>query len=821
MVICQHCGTSNRAGATYCNTCGYALKGATVVQPAVKPRRGPTASPLHPTGRLPAQSRLAGVYTITRAIGQGGMAAVYQATDTRNHSQVAIKEMSQDSLSPAEVQEATESFVQEAEMLMGLRHKGLPRVSGHFSEGSRHYLVMEYIEGQTLEQRQTAAGGKALPEREVIAWADQICDVLTYLHGRRPPIIFRDLKPANIMVTPGGRIKLIDFGIARVFTPGRARDTQVLGTPGFAPPEQYGKAQTDPRADVYALGCTLYQLLTGYDPASTPFALPPLNSRNPATSPHVQVAVERATKLDREARFRSAADFQRALTRPDGMYFRTGESAHSLRELVALCQAHPQEAAEHLYERRFDPWLSRWGERQAVKAVLTATMRYSDRAAGLVAFLKAATAPPPSATTSSTASARPASQATRQQPRPQASRRPTQAAASAAPSATASLVTVQPRTIDFGQLKAGQRGTVTITISGQNGASVNGQIIPPPAWVTVDKKAFSGASTLVQLTAETARIAAPGKQYSSLQIVTGAQHIYVPITADIVRAPRATTAPQSSATYATQAHAAAAASATAAGKAGTPQAKHAAPPLGHPLNLGFLGGVMLAMGLSVVTLAFLPSLVALWAPGLLVAGPLMLALLALVALTAIPGALFGSGGKNWQGRIKTTIAGAIIGLAVALATGHTILLAGFALPAALGHVGLDTPLWANPALFAGHPTLPGALLLAAAIISLGATLGAERNTSGVMLRIGNFFRRNSALFSVLGGIIAGGAGAWWLAHGYPVLIPVSVVVGAILGGIICGRVNQIAQSLAKSRQLNQYLRSQKSAAGRPRAKGYP
>lgn len=567
MVKCQHCGTQNRADAAYCNSCGYALKGASVVHPAANAARGRTATPLHPTGRLPFQSRLAGVYIISRAIGQGGMAAVYQATDTRNNSQVAIKEMSQDSLAPSELQEALDSFVQEAEMLMGLRHKGLPRVSGHFSAGSRHYLVMEYIEGQTLEQRQTAAGGKGLPENEVLAWADQICDVLTYLHSRRPPIIFRDLKPANIMVTSKGRIKLIDFGIARVFVPGRTRDTQVLGTPGFAPPEQYGKAQTDPRADVYALGSTLYQLLTGYDPASTPFALPPLNTRNPNVSPHVQVAIERATKLDREGRYRTTADLQRALLRPEGMYFRTGECAHSLRELVALCQAHPQEAAEHLYARRFDPWLSRWGEREVGKAVLTSTMRTSDKAAGLTAFLKAATTPTPAATA---ASARQSGQATRQRPqqpqRPAASAQSarsttTHAAASAAASATATLVVVQPRTIDFGQLKSGQSGTVTITISGQNGAHVNGQIIPPAAWITLDRTSFSGPSTLVRLTAETSRIAARGKLYSNLQIITGTQHIHVPITAEIVRAPRATTAPQSSSPFATQAHAAATAAA--------------------------------------------------------------------------------------------------------------------------------------------------------------------------------------------------------------------------------------------------------------------
>jgi serine/threonine protein kinase len=752
MVNCQHCGTPNRADATYCNSCGYALKGATVIHPAASATRGPAATPLHPTGRLPAQSRLAGCYIITRPVGQGGMAAVYQATDVRNNSQVAIKEMSQDSLAPSELKEALDSFVQEAELLMGLRHKGLPRVSGHFSEGSRHYLVMEYIEGKTLEQRQTAAGGKALPERDVLDWADQICDVLTYLHGRRPPIIFRDLKPANIMVTGSGRVKLIDFGIARVFVPGRTRDTQVLGTPGFAPPEQYGKAQTDPRADVYALGCTLYQLLSGYDPASTPFALPPLNSRNPTVSPHVQVAIERATKLDREGRFRSVADFQKMLMHPEGMYFRTGECAHSLRELVALCQAHPQEAAEHLYARRFDPWLSRWGERQAVKAVLTSTMRTTDHAAGLAAFVKAATAPVTPG--GAAASARTTAQPNRNRSSSQQSGRAwqsargtaTHAAASAAPSATASLVTVQPRTIDFGQLKSGQRGTLTITISGQNGASVNGQIIPPPAWITVDRASFSGTSTLVQLSAETTKIAAPGKQYSSLQIVTGTQHIYVPITAEIVRAPRATTAPQSSATFAKQS--------AAPSLAATSQVKYAAPPLGRPLNLGFLGGILLAMGLSVAALEVLPSLLALWAPGLVVNAPLMLALLALVSIAALPGAVFGTGGKGWSGRLRTTIAGAMIGLLVALATEHGVLLAGFTLPVgAQATLANGQTFWSNPAIFDGRHNLLGALLLAAAMISLGAALGAQRFYSGVMINIGAFFRRNSA-WRRLGGVVA-------------------------------------------------------------------
>ncbi|MGH2516515.1 MAG: protein kinase domain-containing protein, partial [Ktedonobacterales bacterium] len=307
MGTCRFCGTSNRADATFCGHCGGALKpvampsaaGASVYARSAQSAAngGSMHAPINSTGRLPPQAHLAGRYLVLKNVGQGGMAAVYKATNLRSGATVAIKEMSQDGLSPSDLAEALASFRSEAKMLADLRHPNLPRVYESFEDNTRQYLVMEFIDGETLEQRQQRANGAALPQAEVLGWARQLCDVLTYLHNRKPPIIFRDLKPANIMLTPNGQIKLIDFGIARVFAPGRVHDTQVLGTPGFAPPEQYGKAQTDVRADLYALGCTLYQLLTGYDPATTPFNLPPMHSRNAAISPVVQVAIERATKL--------------------------------------------------------------------------------------------------------------------------------------------------------------------------------------------------------------------------------------------------------------------------------------------------------------------------------------------------------------------------------------------------------------------------------------------------------------------------------------------------------------------------------------------
>src|SRR5258708_1068101 len=317
MVKCPHCATENRADATFCNTCGLLLKGGAAPRAASQATPSATpatpsphaSSPTNATGRLAPNAKVRGRYLMLKKVGQGGVAAVYQAHDLRRGISVAIKEMSQDGLPPDELREALASFDAEARLLTRLRHPNLPRVYETFSEQGRQYLVMDYIAGETLEQRQKRLGGGALPEGEVLAWARQICDVLGYLHGQRPPVIFRDLKPANVMLTTDGQIHLIDFGIPRVFGAGRTHDTQVLGTPGFAPPEQYGKAQTDARADVYALGCTLYQLLTGYDPGTTPFNLPPIASRNARLAPTVQRAIERATSLARDQRHPTIADF--------------------------------------------------------------------------------------------------------------------------------------------------------------------------------------------------------------------------------------------------------------------------------------------------------------------------------------------------------------------------------------------------------------------------------------------------------------------------------------------------------------------------------
>jgi serine/threonine protein kinase len=180
-------------------------------------------------------------YLILHAIGRGGMGAVYQAKDLKRHVLCAIKEMSLSMVPPEEQAQAIQNFKIEAKILWGLNHLNLPTFYGFFSENQRYYLVMEYIDGRTLEELLERNGGP-FSERRVLGWARQLCDVLEYLHSQNPPIIFRDIKPGNAMLTRDGQVKLIDFGIARLFRPTGSQDTQLLGTPGFAPPEQYGGA---------------------------------------------------------------------------------------------------------------------------------------------------------------------------------------------------------------------------------------------------------------------------------------------------------------------------------------------------------------------------------------------------------------------------------------------------------------------------------------------------------------------------------------------------------------------------------------------------
>jgi serine/threonine protein kinase len=261
MQSCSICGKDLAQEMRFCSWCGAPINGGTL------------------TGLLAPRSLLHdGRYLIIERVGKGGMAAVYKAQDLHLGQRcVAIKEMSQTGLSGFDLQIAITSFTHEARMLAQLKHPGLPHIYEQFEQAGRRYLVMEFIEGETLEHllEKLRRQGSLLTPQQALAIGRQICIVLDYLHSQQPPIIFRDLKPANIMLTARQQVYLIDFGIARFFRPDQAGDTVALGSPGYAPPEQYRKA-TSPRSDIYSLGAILHQMLSGDDPAQSPFHFKPL-----------------------------------------------------------------------------------------------------------------------------------------------------------------------------------------------------------------------------------------------------------------------------------------------------------------------------------------------------------------------------------------------------------------------------------------------------------------------------------------------------------------------------------------------------------------
>lgn len=311
-VICPNCGLANRNTARFCSGCGRQLArtklmpSSSITQPTPAPGYGLT-------GLLSTMSVLRNRYRILEKRAQGGMAAVYRAADMHLAGKVwAVKEMSDAVITnPLDRQRAVAAFQQEAQMLANLSHANLPKVTDYFSEGGQEYLVMEYIDGQTLDEMLAACGNRPFSEEQVLSWAFQLCDVLEYLHHQG--IIFRDLKPSNIMIDRNGTVRLIDFGIARIFKIGKASDTTAFGTPGYAPPELYSGSQSDVRSDIYSLGATLHTLLTGFDPNQAPFQLPAIRQFNPAVSQETERAVTTALAYKADQRWPNIGAMRSAL----------------------------------------------------------------------------------------------------------------------------------------------------------------------------------------------------------------------------------------------------------------------------------------------------------------------------------------------------------------------------------------------------------------------------------------------------------------------------------------------------------------------------
>lgn len=246
---------------------------------------------------------------------KGGMAIVFMVHDLQDSplSTWALKQLRSQHKSEEDM---LRLFDQEAELLRSLSHRNIPQYRMRFDENGDAFLVLEFIAGRTLADV-LAGQNRAVEQDRVLQWSAQICDVLDYLHTRQPPIIYRDLKPDNLMITNDGVVKVIDFGIARTFKKGKAKDTVSMGTEAYAPPEQYGTGQTDERSDIYALGATMYHLLTNnYPPhAKLPGTPTPVNLINPLISQPVSDLVTRAMEKERNHRFQSAAEMRQAISK--------------------------------------------------------------------------------------------------------------------------------------------------------------------------------------------------------------------------------------------------------------------------------------------------------------------------------------------------------------------------------------------------------------------------------------------------------------------------------------------------------------------------
>jgi serine/threonine-protein kinase len=260
-------------------------------------------------------------YEIVRRIGGGGMGAVYYAKD-RNLGDAprAVKEMMQSHLDESQQEKAVADFKRESMLLASLEHPSIPTIYDYFYDdaATRFYLVMKYISGGDCLARLRNAPGGRIDELTVADWGTQVADVLEYLHDRRPPIIYRDLKPANLMIDGNsGRVMLIDFGIARWVAP-QEKGVTAVGTMGYAPPELFS-GKVEPRSDIYSLGATMFHLMTGSDPQDNPLLIfdfsknPSPRQINPGVSNEMERLLMRAVEYEPERRFRSAAEMRDAL----------------------------------------------------------------------------------------------------------------------------------------------------------------------------------------------------------------------------------------------------------------------------------------------------------------------------------------------------------------------------------------------------------------------------------------------------------------------------------------------------------------------------
>ena len=251
-----------------------------------------------------------GKYKILNKVGQGGMSVVYLAMNEKANKQWAVKEVRKDGV--LDFESVKQGLVAETDILKKLSHPNLPSIVDVIDTSDSFIIIMDYIQGNSLNKALEEFG--AQPQELVIAWAKQLCDVLGYLHSRTPAIIYRDMKPANVMLKPDGNVTLIDFGTAREYKEKNLADTTCLGTVGYAAPEQFGgMGQTDARTDIYCLGATLYHLVTGMNPCEPPYEIKPIREINPTLSSGLERIILKCTQRNPEDRYQSCAELMYAL----------------------------------------------------------------------------------------------------------------------------------------------------------------------------------------------------------------------------------------------------------------------------------------------------------------------------------------------------------------------------------------------------------------------------------------------------------------------------------------------------------------------------
>lgn len=305
-IICPHCQASNRSDARFCVECG-----STLISEAPSILGTPQADIDEDPTRIETQKGkiLQGRYRIERELGRGGFGAVYQAWDISLQRACAVKENLNTSPS------AQRQFAREATVLANLSHPNLPRVTDHFSIPDQgQYLVMDFVEGDDLNS--ILRREKTLPVERCLGWIIQVAEALVYLHSRQPAVLHRDIKPSNIRVTPEDKAMLVDFGLVKISDPGLKTTMGARAlTPGYAPPEQYGIGRTDQRSDLYALGATLYKLLTSQEPLESVqraagLQIKPVRQLNPNIPPRLEQVIEKSMALDPAQRYQSAAEFK-------------------------------------------------------------------------------------------------------------------------------------------------------------------------------------------------------------------------------------------------------------------------------------------------------------------------------------------------------------------------------------------------------------------------------------------------------------------------------------------------------------------------------